>query len=276
MYYLLTESFKEQHQQLVDIILKACAVEKIYLLGSTLLTRRTESIFIPDAPSYRQVGRYYLLVIINSEQGHNQVQDTIENNCQHFIPVTAVVLSEERFEEWLLEGHAFTYAVYSKAVLLHGEKETHHLSVTTKDEAATQKENNAVYTAGLNKVEEFLAGADLYRIREQNKMCAFMLHQATEQALHTILQLKTGLRVVTHNLDKLYRYCCMVCYQLPEILLGNNKENDKRLFNLLQKAYIDTRYKSDYNINTIDLIALTDILRRLNEVLKETNGTSQF
>lgn len=50
----LTDSFKEQHQQLVATILKACAVEKIYLLGSTLLTRRTESIFMPDAPSCRQ------------------------------------------------------------------------------------------------------------------------------------------------------------------------------------------------------------------------------
>ncbi len=269
MYYLLTESFKEQHQQLVKIILKACAVEKIYLLGSTLLTRRTESIFMPDAPSCKHVGHYYLLVIVNSEQGHNQVQDTIENNCQHFIPVTAIVLSEERFEEWLMEGHPFAHAVYTKAVLLHGEKEIPHVSVTIKDDAAIQKENNVIYIAGLNKVEEFLAGADLYRIREQNKMCAFMLHQAAEQALHTMLQLKTGLRVVAHNLDKLYRYCCMVCYQLPEIVLGNNKESDKRLFNLLQKAYIDARYKSNYSINAMDLLTLTDIVRKLNELLKK-------
>ncbi len=272
MYNLLTDSFKHQHQQLVDIILKACAVEKIYLLGSTLLTRKTESIFMPDAPNCRHVGHYYLLVIVNSEQGHNQAQDSIENNCQHFITVTAVVLSEERFEEWLMEGHPFAQAIYSKAVLLHGEKETIPQSAVIKDEAAIQKENNTIYTAGLNKVEEFLAGADLYRIREQNKMCAFMLHQAAEQALHTMLQLKTGLRVVTHNLDKLYRYCCMVCYQLPEILLGNNKENDKRLFNLLQKAYIDTRYRSDYNINTMDLLAVTEIVRKLNNLLKETNA----
>ncbi len=269
MYNLLTDSFKDQHQQLVEIILKACAVVKIYLLGSTLLTRRTESIFMPDAPSCRQVGHYYLLVIINSEQGHNQAQDTIENNCQHFIPVTAIVLSEERFEEWLTEGDTFAHAVYSKAVLLHGEKETSYPSITTKDKATIQKENNAVYTAGLNKVEEFLAGADLYRIREQNKMCAFMLHQAAEQALHTILQLKTSLRVVTHNLEKLYRYCCMVCYQLPEIIFGHDKERDKRLFNLLKRAYIDTRYKSDYNINVLDLTELTEMLRNLQKLLTQ-------
>ena len=186
------------------------------------------------------------------------------------MPVTAVVLSQERFEEWLMEGHTFAHVVHSKAVLLHGERETAFVSITTKGEAASQKENNAVYTSGLNKVEEFLAGADLYRIKNQNKMCAFMLHQAAEQSLHTMLQLKTGLRVVTHNLDKLYRYCCMVCYGLPEIMFGSNKENDKRLFNVLQKAYIDTRYKNDYSINTTDLLTLTEMVRRLNEILKET------
>ncbi len=183
--------------------------------------------------------------------------------------LSVIVLSEEHFEAWLLEGHAFAHAVHSKAVLLHGDKEIIQTPITTKNETALQKENNAVYTAGLNKAEEFLAGANLYRIREQNKMCAFMLHQAAEQALHTILQLKTGLRVVTHNLDKLYRYCCMVCYQLPEIILGSNKENDKRLFNLLQKAYIDTRYKSDYSINALDLVELTDIMRNLQKLLRQ-------
>ena len=61
----------------------------------------------------------------------------------------------------------------------------------------------------------------------------------------------------------------MVSYQLPEIVFGNNKENDKRLFNLLQKAYIDTRYKNDYCINTGDLLALTEIVRKLNQLLKK-------
>lgn len=268
MYYLLTESFKEQQQQVVDVIVKMGAVEKIYFLGSTLVTRRTESIFMPDAPGCSKVEYYYFLIIIGNERDHNEVQDKIENACLKIIPVTAVVLSEERFTSWLLEGHAFAYTVYLKAVLLHGEKDALPLAVATKDAVTLQKEINAIYTAGLNRVEAFLAGADLYRIREQNKMGAFMLHQAAEQALHTLLEIKTGLRVVTHNLDKLYRYCCMGCYQLPEILFVSNKENDKRFFSLLQKAYIDARYKPDYFISSTDLVAFMDIVRRLKAVLQ--------
>jgi len=97
----------------------------------------------------------------------------------------------------------------------------------------------------LPNAQEFLAGADLYRIREQNKMSAFMLHQAAEHALLTLLKLTTGLHVNTHNLDKLIRSCSMVSYKLPEVFNRNNEQNE-RLFQLLQKAYIDTRYKDSY------------------------------
>jgi len=69
MYYLLTESFKEQHNELVKIILEAAPAEKIYFLGSTLMSRRTETIFMTDAPSCRYVGHYFVLVLVNG--GHN-------------------------------------------------------------------------------------------------------------------------------------------------------------------------------------------------------------
>ncbi len=68
-------------------------------------------------------------------------------------------------------------------------------------------QNEKLFNAGFNKVNEFLAGAELYRIRKQNKMAAFMLHQATEHALHTILKIGIGLYINRHNLDKIMRYC---------------------------------------------------------------------
>lgn len=267
MYYLLTESFKDQHQLITDIILKACAVEKIYFLGSALYTRRTETIFMTDAPACRYASHYYLLVTISNECNHNQVQDTIENACAKLVPVTAIVLSEERFKAWLQEGHAFAHSVYLKAFLLHGEKDILSLPVSVKDEAFIQKGNNPLYTAGLNKSEAFLAGADLYRIREQNKLCAFMLHQAAEQCLNTLLEINTGLRVVTHSIDKLLRYCTMVCPYIPEIFF-TGYEKDKRLLSVLQKSYIDSRYNNSYCVNDAELKQLTEKVKRIYEMVK--------
>lgn len=268
MYYLLTERFKEQEDKLVEVIREACSPVKIFLLGSSLLSRRTETIFMPGAPTCSQVGHYYVLVVITNSLEANSVQDKIENRCRNFIPATAVVLNENRFDKWLTEAHPFARTVYKRAVILYGEKEKQPLSNNDNPDAV-EKENNEIYTTGLNKVEEFLAGAELYRIRSQNKMAAFMLHQAMEQTFLTLLKLKTGWHVNTHNLDKLYRYNCMVYYKLPELLFGNNKDRDKQLFYLLQRAYVESRYRSDYNVNSFELAAIEEMVKRVHRLLKE-------
>jgi HEPN domain-containing protein len=267
MYYLLTESFKEEQTKLVEIILAAEPAQSIYFLGSALMSRRIESIFMPDAPSCRYAGHYYLLVLVNNDSNLNAVQDKIENNCRHFIPVTAIVLRTAIWNEWLINNHRFAYTVSSRAVLLHGEP-VNKIDLQEPDEATIKAQNEMTYREGNNKVTEFIAGAELYKLRKQNNLAAFMLHQAAEHALHTILTLHTGLYLNTHNIDKLLRYCSMVCYRLPEIFPRNNEENE-RLFQLLQKAYIHTRYKYDYSINAKDLEVLTGRAERLKRITQE-------
>ncbi len=273
MYYLLTERFKEQEAKLVEIIQGACSPVKIFLLGSSLTSRRTETVFMPDAPTCSHVGHYYVLVVIKSNQEANPVQDKIENRCKNFIPTTAIILSESRFDKWITEGYPFARTVYKRAVVLYGEKEKQPL-VNNDSPAAVEKENNEIYIMGLNKAEEFLAGAELYRIRSQNKMAAFMLHQVAEQSLITLLKLKTGWHVNTHNLDKLYRYSCMVCYKLPELVFGNNKDRNRQLLYLLQRAYVEARYRRDYNVNSFELSAMEEMVKRVYRVLKEVILTS--
>lgn len=268
MYYLLTESFKSQEAKLVEIITEAVPVEKIYMLGSSLLQERTESVFLTDAPSCRKVGHYWLMVLVDKDCGHSDsyVQDKIENNCQHFIPVTVIVLHTEQFNNWLAEGHRFACTVMKIAVMLHDSNKIPLVIPNAINEEADKKITEAYCTQGSNKVNEFIAGADLYRIRKQNGMAAFMLHQATEQALHVIFKKSTGLHINTHNIDKLLRYCTMVHYQIPAIFPRDSKTN-KKLLELLQKAYIDTRYKEDFTIGSSELITITERVKILQEMI---------
>lgn len=47
----------------------------------------------------------------------------------------------------------------------------------------------------------------------------------------------------------------MVSHKLPAAFPGNNDE-DERLFRLLQKAYIVTRYKEDFTISSNELLTI--------------------
>ena len=271
MYNLLSQSFKEQEIRLTELITEAVPAEKVYILGCTMVQQRTESIFAYDALSGRFVSHYYILVLINknSANSNSNLQDKIENNCRSFIPVTAIVIHTDQFNDWLAEGHPFACKVVTIAQNLYDTGIVLPATPQALDQQALSKINEAQYNAGINKVQEFLAGADLYRIREQNKMAAFMLHQAAEQSLHTLFRISTGLYVNTHSIDKLIRYCSMVSYKITAIFLRNNEKNE-HIFQLLQKAYIDSRYKESYLIKLEDLLTITERVRALELIIKET------
>lgn len=265
MYYLLTENFKSTEQKLVMLITEIINADRIYLLGSELGTRRTESVFMPEAPSCKYLSRYFLLVLLSGNEDVNVVAETIENKAKQLVPVTAMVLTTVSFNTWLTTGHPFAKTVHKKAMLLFrsGEDE---ITQPETDATDTVEKNRSLYIEAQNKVTEFIAGADLFMVRKETKLAAFMLHQAAEQCLHALFEISTGMYLNTHSIDKLLRYSCMACYRLPEIFPRNNDKEEK-LFQLLQKAYVGGRYEAEYSISLRELEKLRSKVMELKEVL---------
>ena len=268
IYHLSKDTHLSNQQRLVDIIVKAANPEMIFLLGASLHRRRSESIFQQTAPTSQHMADYFLLILmedLNNKETH-EWQDKIEAHCKAFMLVTTIVLQKRAFEEWLREGHPFAINVQQSAVVIYNSRSC-HLSVSQTANHNVAAEKNLA--EGLTKAKEFLAGSELYRIRKQHAMAAFMLHQSAEQALRTLLKVGTGYHANTHSIDRLLRYAGLVSYQLPDIF-PQKTEEDKRLFNLLQKAYIDTRYKEDYKISNDDLLQLTEKISHIHEILEQT------
>lgn len=268
MYYLLTQTFQEQEKKLVELIRKIDSVDSIYMLGSTLLQKRTETVFMTDAPSGRNVEHYYLLVLVskNSKYAETDLQDRIENTCRSFIAVTALVLDIEKFTTWYLNGHLFAKTINKIAVILY---KSNNCSLpfhkSSESEGNTIRDNETVETQN-SMVTEFIAGAELFLLRKQNTMAMFMLHQAVEQSLRLLFKKGTGLHINTHNIDKLLRYCSMVSYKIPDIFPRNNERNE-RLFSLLQKAYIHARYKNDFRVKAADVLIIIERVKTIQQLL---------
>jgi HEPN domain-containing protein len=263
MYYLLTEDFKKQETKLVAIITKILPVEKIYLLGSTLSQRRTETVFMTDAPSCRKVNHYYLLVLVDSNCGYsnNEVQDRVENTCRSFIPVTTIVLHTQQFTNWLNAGQRFATTVVKIAVLIHDGNKIPFI-VPQSSNTTGDADNKKLYAHQHAMVNEFIAGAELYVARRQNNMALFMLHQAAEHALHLLLKSGTGLHINTHNIEKLLRYCSMISFTIPEVFDHKN-EKAAQLLQLLQRSYIGTRYRQMKEVSKENLGLLIERIKQL-------------
>ena len=61
----------------------------------------------------------------------------------------------------------------------------------------------------------------------------------------------------------------MVSYKLAAIFRRNNDKNE-RLFQLLQKANIGSRYNNDYSIHVNDLLILSGRVGKVRSLLEES------
>ena len=97
------------------------------------------------------------------------------------------------------------------------------------------------------------------------KIAVFLLHQAAERYFMTILLVFTDYKPRTHDLEDLNRQAGYVDVRFKTIF-PNQTEEEKRLFTILVKAYIDSRYKLGYTIAAEDLQWLAARVVKLKEL----------
>lgn len=275
IYHLFRDSFSFLQQPLVDLILKAAKPDAIFLLGGSLYRRRSESIFCPEAPASCHVADCFVLILMQDldDKEPYEWQDKIENTCNAHLPVTTLVLKTSDFEDWLKERHPFAVSVQRSAVAIYNSGHFKFPNENPVPDASAQKSLQKYYVEGLSRAKEFLAGSELFRVRNQHSLSAFMLHQSAEQSLRTLLKLGTGYHAHTHNLNRLIRYASLAFYELPDVFPQRTTE-EKRLFNLLQTAYVETRYRETYKISPEDLLRLSQKVERICDIL--TNSCKQL
>lgn len=258
-----------QLREILNIIVKAVSPEHIFLLGASFTRHQLYNIFSETPAAYGQVTHYDLVVLLPEEEKRSpdEVQDIIENRCRAHTPVTAIIFYTEQFNDLLVESHPFCCEVFASALPVYdsGRVILHEPCYPHRSEVEQHaKEAFAKWYGG---AQEFFAGAELYLARKQLKMAAFMLHQVAERCYVGLIQVMTGYRAGTHNLDKLFRYAKSFSSELSQIFPRNN-EKEEQLFRQLQKAYVHSRYKDDYSVTEHELLTIKERLATLLELVK--------
>ena len=98
-------------------------------------------------------------------------------------------------------------------------------------------------------------------------LAAFELHQATERFYMTILLVFTHYKPKEHNIEKLGKQVNNLDPHFLPVFPRKTQE-EKRLFELLQKAYIDARYNPNYKITKKELEYLAERVKKLQRLTK--------
>ncbi|GAC1425253.1 MAG: hypothetical protein NVSMB7_01520 [Chitinophagaceae bacterium] len=215
------------------------------------------------------VDSVYLLVLAaeTETRSNDELQDIIEHRTAQNLDITVYVLPVHQFNDWLMKDHPFATRVYQQAILFYDAGITPLAIPNGYNETGSKKMLLEVLVAHTTRAAGFISGAGLFMARKQYALAAFHLHQAAEQIYSGIIWSVTGLCVHTHNLDKLYRYCR---HLLPGIqgIFPRNSSPEKELFQWLQKAYVEGRYKNDFGIKYMIVSQLSERVQKLLDLCK--------
>jgi len=116
--------------------------------------------------------------------------------------------------------------------------------------------------------KEFYFGYECHIEKEHYKLAAFNLNQAVEHSYKTVLLIFGGECPQEHHLDILGDLAADYCPKLKGILPRETDEQ-KKLFELLDYAYIGARYDREYKITKQQLEQLSPCVKKLHEVTEK-------
>lgn len=259
---------QEQLREITAIIVKAVDPEKVILFGSHATGRWVEDRFTEGGIMYEYVSDYDILVVTKpgDKRRDYEVQDIVENRCRYKTPVNVIVHEIEYINKQLSEGQYFFSDIEREGIMLYDAGTVSLVErrplKAGEAKAIAQKNFDQWYGSAVNFLSaSIMMSSTLPALKES----VFVLHQAAERTYHAILLVFTGYKPKTHNLDKLLRYTKRFAVELSGVFPRNSAE-EKRLFDLLLRAYIDARYSADYVITQEELTLLSERVGKLQGI----------
>ena len=265
-------------QRITDLLSASKEVEMVILFGSYARGEYVEDVYVEKGILYEYKSDYDLLVVTRHDdlvaniKLETQANQTLWNTGRVKTPISLIFHSSKHLNQALREGNYFFQDIKKEGIVLYdtGKVRLQNPKKLTAEEARKKAQEyfDQWFESASVFYEDFKYNfAKPGKRRAYLNMAAFMLHQATERYYTTILLVYTDYRPKEHDLERLdlrVKNCDPRFGVFPQ---GTKEE--KRLFELLRRAYVDARYKMDeYSISKEELDYLADKVEKLKEVTK--------
>jgi HEPN domain-containing protein len=191
---------------------------------------------------------YYLIVLIATDDNtpEHHVSNKLEDHCKYLSDVHIFVHKVSSAISGIKAGQRFWVKIRNKGNIIYqapGMELLEHEEI--KNDVLTARAKFHWERWGVQG-KEFLSGAELYRSQDNFALAAFLLHQSVESTLKAIIQAILGYRIQMHNLSRLLKITLLFTDDLS-LVFDLETEEGKQKFDLLQRAYTESRYKNEFN-----------------------------
>ncbi|MEP7219669.1 MAG: HEPN domain-containing protein [Bacteroidota bacterium] len=267
----LPEEKQEQLHRAVEIIREEADVEMVILFGSYAAGTWVEEPG-PDPRTFEYQSDFDIYVLVEDRKlaRKGTLWARVENRLRREVrtPVGLLVDAISAFDSYIREGRYFYTDLRTLGILLYDSDKftlTEPRELSPEQRLARAEEE---YEQWFTSASGFLDQFEYALSRNEFKIAAFELHQSVERFYSAVLLVFTNYRPKLHDIEKLGQ---MAAGQAPELVpvfpIGTAEE--RRLFDLLRRAYIESRYDKSYAITREELEWQAERVRELKKVTEE-------
>lgn len=217
---------------------------------------------------------YDILVVTSgvSDKKAGNVLDNIEDiyykNPDIQTPVQFINNDIKTLNRQLEEGRYFYTQLKQEGIILYDSGKSKLARRRKLNFKEIQQQAQEYFNDKFDRANSFLQATKLiYKEMKDYKLCSFNLHQACENYYYAIRLAFTLRSNKQHNLSKLTASVKRHSDELAKVFPQNTAE-EKRLFNLLKAAYIESRYNPDFVVTKEDIDALIPKVEFLRDITK--------
>jgi len=270
----LSPQHQEELKKITGIIKDKVPVDMVVLFGSFARGDWVSDRYTEGHITYEYQSDFDLLIVVRNKKleknfsAWNDIEKEILEDPEIEIPVNIVTDTIHFVNKRILEGNYFYTDIKKEGVVLY---DSHDFKLS-EPKALTPKEKKDLaerdYSFWVGKSESFLKDFNHNMKDAEWNNAAFHLHQVTEALFVAALLVFTGYKPKTHNIAKIEK---MVGEEMPELakIFPKNTAEDKHLFDLLVRAYVDARYRADYVITKEELEKLGERVLTLKKAVKK-------
>ena len=248
-------------------------LEKIILFGSYARGSWVEEGYVKDGITYEYRSDFDILVVTNKRIAEPSwlglcIEEHIDKHPGIKTEVNIIHHGIEFLNRKIEENYYFFLDIVAEGVLLYDRGKCPLATPGPMTPAAQSQKAQEDFEYWLNKGNEFWIDFQNATKRKSFEKASFELHQATECYYTTILLVHTDYKPRGHNIHWLGKQAISINERFREVFPMRNKQ-EKELFRLLKKAYIDSRYRKDYTITAEELQYLSERVMLLRELTEE-------
>lgn len=279
MNQLLSHLPENKQNELTEIVRVICEVAdpaKIILFGSHTSDKWVEDEYEEKGATYSYISDYDILVVIpeGDKVKESEIASKIENRTLKYKnDVSPIVHSFHYVNVGLEMGQYFFRDIVKEGIVLFDTGEF----IFSEAKPLSKEQEKEIALSNFDKwVKSGIRFLDHTKVMLDNALLKgfplneviFNLHQSAEKFYGGLLLVYTGYKPKTHKLKVYRKYSKQIDENLNKVFRYPVDDSEEyRLFDILNKAYLDSRYEDDYFIDLQDLKKLIGKVEKLERIV---------